>query len=180
MELGDLGQVFPAVSALQARGNLQPLGFGQLVDFHEFLEAGGIDATGLFHEDVLAGSNGSRVMEGAEARRGRQDDAVHPGVNRLPVGVEADENAFVGQVKLVLQSSRFLTQVWARSVKTSARATIFTFLLELRQSLAAPVPRPPQPIRAIFNTSLPATLADRAIFTPAASVSRPQPGWPYP
>ena len=104
VELGDLGNIFLAVTALHARGDLQPLGFGQLVGFHELPEAGGIDAARLLHEDVLAGSNGSRVVEGPKTRRGSQYDAVHSGVKRLAIGLAAYENAFLGQIDFVGQN----------------------------------------------------------------------------
>ena len=54
------------------------------------------------------------------------------------------------------------------SRNTSPMATRRTFLQEVRQSATAPVPRPPQPIRAIFNSSPPAIWAACAMFSPPA------------
>ena len=73
----------------------------------------------------------------------------------LLVGVEADELAIVGHVDLlgvcpVIVALRFLSAPSSRSSeKASAMATSLTFALGRSGPVdAAPVPRPPQPIRA--------------------------------
>ena len=48
---------------------------------------------GLLHEDVLAGLDGGRVVDRAEAGRRGQEHQVDAGGDRLLVGVEADEDA---------------------------------------------------------------------------------------
>ena len=90
------------VAALQADDHLEPLLVGQLVGLHQHVEAGGVDAAGLFHEDVLAGLDGVFVVGGAEAGRRGLDDHVHAAVDRLLVGVQADEDLLRRDVGLAL------------------------------------------------------------------------------
>ena len=92
--------VLLAVTALEADGHLQALLVGQFVGFHERAEAGGIDAAGLFHEDVLAGRDGRGVVHRPEAGRGGQQHNIRPGGDRLLVGVKTREHAIRGNVDL--------------------------------------------------------------------------------
>ncbi len=82
-------EVAGLVAPLQADDDLQVLLVGQLVGLHQGAEAGGVDATRLLHEDVLAGRNGGGVVDGSKARRRGQDDDVHARGDGLLIGVEA-------------------------------------------------------------------------------------------
>ena len=56
------------MAALQADADLQVLFVGQLVGLHQRAEAGGVDAAGLLHEDVLAGLRWPRRSGSAGSR----------------------------------------------------------------------------------------------------------------
>ncbi len=101
VDILDLVDVALLVMPLQADNNFEILLVGQLVGLQQRAEAGGVDATRLLHEDVLAGLDGRGVMDGAET--GRRGDQHHVGTrrNRLLVGVETDEHAILGQIDLV-------------------------------------------------------------------------------
>ena len=60
--------------------------------------AGRVDGHRLFHEDVFAGLDGRLEMDRAKTGRRGQDHQVGTGVDRLLIGVEADELPLLGDV----------------------------------------------------------------------------------
>ena len=115
---------------------------------------------GLFAEDELAGVDGGLDVDRTEPRRCREDDVVDVGLQQLLIGVEADEGVVVFDVDLgAARSMRILRDVSSRSWKASAMATSLTPSAALRQFIAAPVPRPPQPIKPTRISSVPAAYA---------------------
>ena len=63
-------------------------------------------------------------------------------------------------------------QLWSRSSKASASAVTFALGSAFSAFIAAPVPRPPHPIRPTFNTSSPAAWALRAMDRLPAAAAR--------
>ena len=86
-------------------------------------------------------------------RRGQQHHAARcQRVDGLLVAVQADELPLLGHVHLLGELLREGSAGWtgAGCAKTSAMAQSFVGPLVLRACAAAPVPRPPQPTRAIL------------------------------
>jgi hypothetical protein len=83
--------------------DLHALGIRLLAEFQHALAAGAIHADGLFHEHVDAFFDGVLKLYPAEGgRRGEHDDiALFQHVDRLLVGVEADELGVRGDGKAV-------------------------------------------------------------------------------
>ena len=173
VDLLDAVDVALLVAALQADDHLEVLLVGQLVGLQQAAEAGGVDAAGLLHEDVFAGGNRRRIVDGAETGRAWQS-APRPGRRRSPSGRRRSRRTRDPRADRSgrhTSFSRSAAQPFARSAKASATAISLTFSTESRQFTAAPVPRPPQPIRAIFNSSPPAAWAERAKLSPPAKAS---------
>ena len=87
--------------ALQADADGQVLLLGFFGRGQNHPHAGAVDGDRLFHEDVLAGLDGRLEMDRAEAGRRGQDHQVGTGVDRLLIGVEADELPLLGNVDLL-------------------------------------------------------------------------------
>ena len=108
----------------------------------------------LFHENVQPLLDRVGEMHPAKRqRRGEDRDVARlQAIHRLLVGVEADELALLGHVDLFAECCFQRTDSCraSRSLNTSAMATslIGPFLTD-RALAAAPVPRPPQPMRTI-------------------------------
>ena len=119
----------------------------------------------------LPAVDGGGVVDGAEARRRGQEDHVRPGGDRLLVGVEADEDAVGGHDRpwRPYFFRRLVGATLGAVLEGVGHGDDLDVLGRSRgSSSAAPVPRPPQPIRAIFNSSPPAAWAVRAMFIPPA------------
>ena len=128
-----------------------------------------VDGDRLLHEDVLAGFDRRFEVHRAEAGRRGEDHQVGAAVDRLLVGVEADELPLLGHVDLAILEQRVAVApaaldllvrsdrgtVAARSAKASAIAHSVTGPLVASACVTAPLPRPPQPIRATLISSLP-------------------------
>ena len=168
-----------AVAGHQAAGDFEVLLRGFFTRLEHAMKARRVDGERLFHEDVAAFVHGVFDMDGTERGRGGQQDHVAriERVDGLSVGIHADELAFRGNVDLLgspvcgsrdlspaeftwsyrtsrLGSERYFVRYFklpsTRSGKTSAMAQSFVGPLVLKAFKAAPVPRPPQPTRAIL------------------------------
>ncbi len=63
-------------------------------------KTGGVGATGLLHEDVLAGGYRGGVMLGAEAGRRGQQDEIDAALDGLLISVQAHEDPVGGNIDL--------------------------------------------------------------------------------
>ena len=117
-----------------------------------------VDGDGFFHENVLAGLDGGLQMKRPETGRGGGDDEIHLGDGAdLEVVVETGEPAFVRNADPVRKFfQELLKEDSTRSGTRSPRATTSTPAAAFRQSIAAPVPRPPQPMTPTRRASDPA------------------------
>ena len=86
------------VAALEADAHSQPLFVRQFVGLDEHVIAGCIDAAGLFHEHMLAGFDGGRVLRGFKAGRRGDDHHVGAAVDGIDVRLQADKDAIGGQI----------------------------------------------------------------------------------
>ena len=91
------------MAALGPGDDGQVLGLGLLGGGQDGPDAGAVDGDGLLAEEVLAGGDGGLDVLRAEAGRGGQDHQIDARVDHLPVGVEADEAAIVGDLDLVAE-----------------------------------------------------------------------------
>ena len=110
---------------------------------------------------MLAGGDRGLHHRGREVRCRRDQHDVDAAGDDFLVGVEAEEAVVGGHVALVRLDRRAGGRGWlsSRSLKRSAMATRRTSLPAFMALTAASVPRPPQPIRPILITSLPAAWA---------------------
>ncbi len=83
--------VFLAVPPLGAGDDGELLLLGQFRRLDDRANLLGVHAGRLFHEDVLAGFDGSLEVHRPEVRRRRQEDHVNIGPHHLLVGVPADK-----------------------------------------------------------------------------------------
>ena len=152
---------------LQPDADFQIFLFGQFAPRPEPADAGAVHRHRFLGEDIFAGVDRFLEMNGAEARRRRQNHHVGQR-NRLFVGVETDELPVFRHIHAVRVLSFSNSPGWtpARCGTASAMATSFTGPSVLSAWSAAPEPRPPQPIRAIFKVSLDAAYALRSMASP--------------
>ena len=158
-------EVAELVATLRAGDDRQALFLGLLGGLQHLADAGGVGADRLLGEDVFAGGDGGLEVVRPEARRRGQDDVVDFGeVEQLLVGVQPREAVFLRHVRLVAEfldrvvRGQVVGQVAApfrASSKASARATMETLGADWRTLSAAPLPRPPQPIRPTRMASVP-------------------------
>ena len=128
----------------------------------DHLDAGRIDAVRLFTEDVFARVDGGCSISDGSGRAGDNDRVDFAG-EQLLIRVEAEEAAIVGDTSTWsgLRCAA-LRQPSSCSGNTSAKATRRMSFPAFIAFAAAPVPRPPQPIRPTLITSLPAAWTLRA------------------
>ena len=145
--------------ALEADADFQILLFRFLGGGEDSADAGSIDGDRLFHENVFALLDGFFEVHRAEAgRRGEDDDVGQR--DRLFVGVEADELVFFRHVDAVglIALGHFFLSVLIRAVEAIAKdvghGDEFDRPFGAQGLAAAPVPRPPQPMSAIFKVSV--------------------------
>ena len=102
----DRFEVARVVAALQADADHEVLLLGLFVGGQDAADAGRVDGDRLLHEDVLAGFDGGFEVDRAEAGRRGEDHQVGAAVDRLLVGVEADELPLGGHVDLAILEQR--------------------------------------------------------------------------
>ena len=105
LDAGDGFLIARIVMPLQADGDHQVLLLRLFVGGEHAADAGPVDGDRLLHEDVLAGFDGGFEVQRAEAGRRGQDHQVDAAVDRLLVGVEADELA-LGRARRCLSFRR--------------------------------------------------------------------------
>ena len=98
----DRFDVARVVAPLQADGDHEVLLLGLLVGGQNAADARRVDGDRLLHEDVLAGLDRRLEVHRPEAGRRGEDDQVDAAVDRLLVGVEADELPLLRHVDLAV------------------------------------------------------------------------------
>ena len=147
------------VAVAEAGAEAEVLLLGELGGLDHRRDAGDVHRDRLLAEDVLAGLDRGAEVQRPEARRRAEQHHVDA-LEELLVAVEAVETAVRGDVDLGGDVAdldlRFVRLASRRSMKASHMATSLTFGSARRASLAAPVPRPPQPTSPTRSVSSPA------------------------
>ena len=106
-DLTDTVEVGLLMVTLETDTDFQTFGVRHFGSFDQHIETGSVDAARFFHEDVLAGFDGSLEVDRAESRRGGDDHVLRFGDGQnFAIRIESPEYFIFGNFELISGTSR--------------------------------------------------------------------------